>query len=68
MVCVLCVSAVLMPFLFKKSLKELKIQSQILFIGVILLLLTFVLKQFDLGYLFDINIPTRNQNYDVITD
>lgn len=55
--CILCVTAILLPFLFKKSLKELKIQSQILFIGVILLLLTFVLKQFDTGDFFEITLP-----------
>ena len=55
--CIVCVTMFLLPVLFKKSLKELKIQSQILFMGVLLLLFTFVLKQFDLGFLFDIDLP-----------
>jgi len=44
MVCIMCVAAVLLPFLLKKSLNELKIQSQILFVGVIMLLLIFIIK------------------------
>ena len=43
---ILLVTAVSMPIMLKKNLSELKIQSQILFLGVILLLCVLALMQF----------------------
>lgn len=46
---ILLVTAISMPIMLKKNLSELKIQSQILFLGVILLLCVLALMQFQIS-------------------